>query len=207
MTKEIAKALTGLEPRLSSNTQTDPWALVWQLAVGATYSLTKAQALLPGSTDPTEFRNSAVEILNGIVAERAPDLGRFPTWSLGFYLNSTEARIQAAVHRLLRAYTGKRGYGPELVADLQRLSADQQPPQPVMEILGRIPDGFVEDDRPGGALARVWERSNSVKHDPAQDVSDQFAFNARWRDCRTAIREVIVLLELLATHRGAIAAA
>ena len=206
MTRQIAEALAQLERRLSPKSQTDPWALVWQLAVGATYSLNEAQSLLPGSTGEADFRVAASEILDSIASERAPDLDAHPTWALGFYLNSAEARIQAALHRLLRTYTRKDDYALTLIQHLERLPSSQQPPAKAMAVLSRVRQGFAEDQVPGASIARIWARSNSVKHDPAQDVNDQFGFQRRWEDCEQAVKEITMLLDLLGTERGGIAA-
>jgi hypothetical protein len=159
------------------------------LAVGATYSLARANELLPGA--PGEFREHAVNLLTAVSQGDVAGAAS-PTWSLGYYLNSTESRIQAAVHRIVRAYTGKGGKAFPLIEEIEALPAAQRPAEQAMRVLRDV------KRRPAdSAIARVWVRGNSVKHDPAQDVSDQFNFAARSTDARTAISDLISLIDIL----------
>jgi len=205
MPAQLARSLVRLEPRISVDTHTDSWALAWMLAVGATYSLARAQELLPG--EPVSFRAHAMAILDALSRGCAPDQAASNTWTLGFYLNSTEARVQAAIHRVLRAYTGSEGRAPVLIQQIERLKTPERPPDRAFQILSPLRAHLVDRKEPSTAISRVWVRTNSVKHDPAQDVSDQFAFEARWADSRESIAALIELIEILGSHRGAISAA
>jgi hypothetical protein len=204
MPDQLALILLALEPRLPADTHGDSWALSWMLAVGATYSLARARQLLPGQI--ADFRKDAIGLLTSLAEDRA-NAEASPTWSLGFYLNSTEARIQAGVHRVLRAFTGADGFAPALIDQIERLPTPLKVPASALQLLLLLRDHIRHIAAWDAPLARVWDRSNSVKHDPAQDISDQFNFAARWSDCRVAITNLVTLIDLLGTHCGALNAA
>lgn len=194
MPDQLAQSLLRLEPRMGSATHSDAWALSWMLAVGATYSLARAKDLLPGQY--ADFRRDAIALL-GLIAQGEDLAARASaTWTLGFYLNASEARIQAALHRILRAHTGKKGKALDLVEVIEKRPAAQRPPALTMSLLSSFRSDVLTQ---AGALplAKVWIRGNSVKHDPKQDVSDQFNFGGRWTECRSAISDLISLIDVL----------
>lgn len=131
----------------------------------------------------------------------------FPTWTLGYYLNSAELRVQAALHRLLRAYTEEDGKA----LPLARKVLDQLPKLDQYAAVRNNLHLFVQEVANGeespSPLRRLWSHTNSLKHNEWHDPSFFLGFEGRFSDACMATLEVIELLEVLGTEKQQIDAA
>jgi hypothetical protein len=204
MPQKLAADLVSLRPRIVGNDVSDAWFQLWQFTVGATYSLARAAMFLPGH-DP-DLTADTERLAQQLALSEPIDESRCNTWMLGYFLNSAEFRIQSTFHRLLRAFSGKKGHVRDLAkqvrVDLAVLGAGAR----VLEIL----DGFLDpkpgSQTPGGCLAIIHERVNELKHDPVHDLSDRLAFRNRWKDARAAIGDLIILIDSVGVLHGSVLA-
>ncbi len=203
MASALAERLRAIGPRIKLQDESDPWYLAWQLMTGASYSLLRATALLPHSCLDQKAQTRV--LIQALSEASLPDEAAIPTWLLGYYLNSADFRIQSALHRLLKAYTGEKKGDAAALAQ-KALDAGGLDPEASTILSGFAAKSLTPGD-PGHALKEVHVRVNSLKHDPGQDPSDRLGFVSRASSAEAAALELACLLERLGTKVNSIAAA
>ncbi len=126
---------------------------------------------------------------------------QYPTWTLGYYLNSAELRVQASLHRLLRVFADSNADAfpliKKILGELDRTDVELEVKRSLEAFLD---DGAGADNCPS-PLRRVWWRANSIKHNEAHDPSFLARFESRFRDLHDATADLIVMTERLANLR------
>ena len=195
MTNELANSLVTLRSRLRGHDESDAWFQIWQMTVGAVYSLARIAPFLPGHD--LDHAVQSEEVARRLATGLPMEEGAFPTWSIGYYLNSAEFRIQSAFHRLLRAFTHRDGSVWVLARAITKRATELRLPPPVLAIITGFLGDCTSRNQPGGCLAIIHHRSNALKHDPVHDTSDRFSFRNRSEDAIIAVRDLILLTDQL----------
>ena len=196
---EIASQLVDIVERLRGQDESDPWFLTCQLLLGAAFSLRRGTTLFPPA-DP-DLSGQTRDLARSLAFGENPIDGAFPTWTLGFYLNSAEFRVQSALHRLLRAYTGDNDGDAIPLARAIIPELNQQTDSAAKLAL----EAFVEEhprDTSPNPLRRLWWRANQLKHNEAHDPSFFARFPVRFADALVATETVIGLVKVLGTKRA-----
>jgi hypothetical protein len=197
----------------------DPWLTILMGMVGSCYSLHKATPLLNSYRDFRLLIRESIGLLDHIESnERKLSIeGNLQAWFVGYYLNTAEQRISAALHRLLKTHHNKdkKDAFPLIKDTLANCPhcgrlANQCYPQ-AESILGRFNSESnklgstlghdYSDSSQGASLRRVWHRVNALKHDPLPPPDTENAVE-RWEDACSGLSALLQIFKDLASHRG-----
>lgn len=218
-----------LAPRSLDHTKQKitPYGMVWLLMVGSCYSLTKAKFFLSAQRNAEIQLQEAAKLLENLATQDDESINEssLSSWIVGYYLFSSEQRVAAALHRLLKTYCDRPDhiYAPTLIRDdlLNRCPHCQNSPTNSYPTTERILQNFLneldsfkrrEDNRAqryttdkssGVILARVWDRVNFIKHDPQEPTNPEDP-HFRWEDSLGALSAILNIFKELAKHSNII---
>lgn len=200
----------------------DEWCKLWMLLVGAWYSLSWSAYSVESSALREQLKKAhlrAVQLLDTIPASlSANDLD---AWSAGYFLISGEHRVANVLDRATKQFFPrdlKMGIYTRSVRLLkqcprchrsgsaylsQAKAALRAFAEPVVKSGDRRKMAAAAEERwlKGSALARVYDRVNTIKHkSPGADAVSELPTAQRWNDLREALKMLLALLRELATH-------